>query len=207
MCNQIHNHDKYISENYLTVPVKRMAKIINRSSCYVSGRLKKLGLVVPVEIIEQRKNDTRIKPGNIPKNKGKKQTEFMSAEQILNSSNTRFKKGNIPHNAVNVKDGDVVVRVSRKGNHYKWIRVSLGSWKMYHVHLWEQTYGPIPEGKIVVFKDKNTMNTIIENLECITREELMLRNSIHKFPEEIKKTIKVVSLITRQINKYEKQNQ
>lgn len=207
MCRQIHLHDQFIRDNYLTMPVKRMAKEINKSGCYVFNRLKVLGLVVPVEIVEQRKAESRFKEGFTPINKGKKQTDFMTQEGIEKTVKTRFKKGQLPHNAVNVKDGDVVVRISKKGVQYKWVRISLGKWKMYHVHLWERTYGPIPEGKIVVFKDKNTMNTVIENLECITREELMIRNSIHKYPEEIKKTIKAISLITRQINKYEKQDQ
>lgn len=55
MCRQIHIHDQFITDNYLTMPVKRMAKEINKSGCYVFNRLKVLGLVVPVEIVEQRK--------------------------------------------------------------------------------------------------------------------------------------------------------
>jgi hypothetical protein len=134
----------------------------------------------------------------------------MNADTIERTKATRFKKGNLPHNAIGFVDGDITVRHNHKNRNsppYKWIRVKLGQWKMYHVYLWEQQNGPIPKGSIIIFKDKNTMNTVIENLECISLEENMLRNSVQRYPEEIKKTIQVISLITRKINKHEKQNQ
>jgi hypothetical protein len=205
-----HPFDEILMAEYLITPVKRLATNINKSHSYVVGRLKKLGLIIPPEIIAKRKEDSRIKPGTTPKNKGLKQSEYMSAEMIERTKETRFKKGMLPHNAVGFKDGDISVRHSHKQRNsppYKWIRIKLGHWKMYHVHIWEQENGPTPKGSVIVFKDKNTMNTIIENLECITLEENMLRNSIQRYPEEIKKTIQVISLITRKINKHEKQNQ
>lgn len=201
-----HPLDEIIIKEYLVTPIKQLAKNINKSSTYVIARLKHLGLVIPPEIIEKRKSDSKRKPGCKPFNKGLKQSDFMTKEGIERTVATRFKKGGLPHNSVGVKDGDISIRKDTSGSVYKWIRVSLGYWKMYPVYLWEQTHGEIPPGHIVVFKDKNSLNTVIENLECITREELMLRNSIHKYPEEIKKTIKIISSITRQINKYEKQD-
>lgn len=205
-----HPTDAILMAQYLTTPVKRLAKELNRSHCYVVGRLKKLGLVIPPEIIAQRIADSRRKPGDIPQNKGLKQSDYMSAEMIERTKATRFKKGRLPHNAVGFKDGDIRIRHSHKKRNnpaYKWIRLSLGNWRMYHVHLWEQVNGPTPKGSIIVFKDRDTMNTVIENLYCITLEENMIRNSIHRYPEEIKKTIKAIQLITRKINKHEKQNQ
>ena len=68
MFRQIHIHDQFIRDNYLTMPAKRIAKEINRSGCYVFNRLKNLGLVVPVEIIEQRKAESRFKQGTPSKN-------------------------------------------------------------------------------------------------------------------------------------------
>jgi len=205
-----HPFDDIIIADYLTTPVKRLAKNINKSHCYVVGRLKKLGLIIPPEIIAKRIADSRRKKGDVPQNKGLKQSDYMSAEMIERTKATRFKKGQLPHNAVGFNDGDITVRYSHKKRNnppYKWIRLSLGKWRVYHVHLWEQVNGPTPKGSIIVFKDRNTMNTVIDNLECITLEENMLRNSIQRYPEEIKKTIKIISLITRKINKHEKQNQ
>jgi hypothetical protein len=71
-----HPFDEILKAEYLTTPVKRLAIKINKSDCYVVGRLKKLGLIIPAEIIEKRKADSRIKTGNIPKNKGLKQSDY-----------------------------------------------------------------------------------------------------------------------------------
>jgi hypothetical protein len=52
----------------------------------------------------------------------------------------------------------------------------------------------------VVFKDGNQLNCIIENLECISNAELMQRNTIHRFPAELKSTIRLVNKLKRNIN-------
>lgn len=52
-----------------------------------------------------------------------------------------------------------------------------GKFKHYHRFLWEQAHGNVPKGYNVVFKDGDTMNCILENLECITDREIQLRNS------------------------------
>lgn len=207
---KIHHFDEIIKAEYLITPVKTLADKINKSDSYVKGRLAKLGLEIPADIIEQRKIDSRRKPGDIPKNKGLKQTDYMSPEMIERTVATRFKKGQTPHNAIGFKDGDIVTRHNHKDRNsppYQWIRISKGKWEMYHVNLWKQHNGNIPDGYIIVFKDKNTMNVVIDNLECITKKENMIRNSIHQYPEELKKTIQTLSIITRKINRYEKQNQ
>lgn len=208
--NKVHPLDDIIKAEYLITPVKRLADKINKSDTYVKGRLTKLGLKIPAEIIEQRKIDSRRKPGDVPKNKGLKQSDYMSPEIIERTLATRFKKGQTPHNAIGFKDGDIVTRHNHKDRNsqpYKWIRLGKGKWEMYHVNLWKKENGPVPDGHIIVFKDKNTMNVAIENLECITKRENMIRNSIHQYPEELKKTIQTLSIITRKINRHEKQNQ
>jgi predicted transcriptional regulator len=206
----VHPEDEIIKSDYLITPVKALATKIGRSQTFVKTRLEKLGLEIPSEIIEQRKLDSRKKKGCIPLNKGLKQTEYMSQEQIQKTIATRFKKGQIHHNAVGFKDGDIVTRHSHKDRNqppYKWIRLGKGKWEMYHVNIWKEFNGPVPDGHIIVFKDKNTMNTTIDNLECITKAENMIRNTLHRYPEEIKKSIQTLAIITRKINRHEKQNQ
>ena len=46
---------------------------------------------------------------------------------------------------------------------------------MYHVYLWKKHNGKVPRGKIVVFRDRNPMNCVLENLELITRGEALER--------------------------------
>ncbi|MEI8142856.1 MAG: HNH endonuclease signature motif containing protein [Chitinophagia bacterium] len=206
----IHPEDEIIKAEYLNIPVKALAAKIGRSHTFVITRLEKLGLEIPNEIIEQRKLDSYIKKGSVSFNKGLKQSDYMSTEMIELTKATRFKKGQLPHNAVGFKDGDIVIRhshINRNSPPYKWIRLSKRNWKMLHVYMWEQAYGPVPKGHIIVFKDKNTMNVVLENFECITREENMRRNSLHRYPEEIKSSIRLIGVITRKINKDEKQNQ
>lgn len=75
------------------------------------------------------------------------------------------------------------------------------NWKFVHVILWEERYGPIPPGHIVVFKDRNRSNITIENLELITRVENMTRNTVHRLPKELALAVQLKGALVRQINK------
>lgn len=194
---QINN---FILENYLVMGEKTMAKAIGRSNCLVKGRMKKMGLVVPREIIEQRIIDSRYKKGQVPCNKGKK----MDPELYQKIKHTFFKEGHTPINTL--YDKAIRLRKYKKANYgpYYYIRISKKNWIPYHQYLWVEKYGNIPAGFIVVFKDKNTLNCVIENLEMISIEENMKRNTIHNYPEEIVKAVQTRSLLTRTINKVKK---
>lgn len=199
--------DKFITKNYLKLPVKRLATTINKSHTFVQDRLKKLGLKIPRKIIEQRIIDSRIKKGNVPVNKGKKWKDFMSKEGMKASRKTQYKRRHLPHNTLS--DGTISIRHNHKNRNnppYAWIRIKKAKWKMLHVKMWEDKYGRVPKNKIIVFKDKNTMNITLSNLEMITKAENMKRNTIHNLPPELKDTAYLIGRLTRQINKYEKQN-
>lgn len=173
--------DDFLNKNYLQMPVKTMAATLDRSGMFVSTRLRQLGLIIPPEIIEHRRQIGRIKAGNTPTNKGRKQTEYMTAEAIAASVGTRFKKGQLPHNAVGFKDGDITIRHDHPdrgaGHAYKYIRLSLGIWKPLHTHLWEQKNGKVPPGHCLWFRDGNSLNCELDNLELITRKDNRIRNS------------------------------
>jgi hypothetical protein len=71
-----------------------------------------------------------------------------------------------------------------------------------HVMLWREHHGPVPRGYVVVFKDKDKKNILIENLELITRAELMRRNSYHNnYSKEIAQLIQLRGAIQRKINR------
>ena len=169
--------------------------------------MRQLGLVIPLEIIDKRKCESRYSKGRIPENKGKKQSEYMTREAIERTSGTRFKKGNVPQNAFD-RDGVVTVRTDHKdrnGKQYQWIRLALGRWKQLHVHVWSEKNGAVPKGHVVAFKDGNTLNAGIENLELITRAENMARNSyITNYPKDVQDLIRLKGAINRQINKKRK---
>ena len=76
-----------------------------------------------------------------------------------------------------------------------------------HVKIYQDAYGPIPKNHIIVFKDRNTLNVTLENLECITRQENMQRNTLHRLAPEIKQTIRVLTKLKKTIKNGKKQDQ
>ncbi|MBS3993146.1 MAG: HNH endonuclease [Bacteroidetes bacterium] len=193
--------DAFIKENYLKIPVKTMANIIGRSGSGITGALERMNLTIPQQLADERKKMGMFRKGQIPANKGKKQTEYMTAKGIENSKATRFKKGNLPHNSVGISNGDIRIRADKRGVKHKYIRVKLGIWVQLQVYNWEQKFGPVPKGYILRFVDNDTMNCAPENLELITRKEHIAKNTIHRYPEELKKTIRLISKINKKINK------
>lgn len=196
------DEDTFLRANYCSIPAKRMAKMLGRSEGTARQRMKVLGITVPPEIILQFKRDSWIKKGDTPKNKGKKQADFMTAEAIERTKATRFQKGNLPHNT-SEKDGDISVRRDTKtGIEYLYIRVSLGNWELLQRVNYRKCIGPIPDGHVVIFKDGNQANCCPTNLELISQQENMLRNTIHRYPTELISTIRVLAKLKKTIKNY-----
>lgn len=186
-----HPEDPFIKEHYLTVNVNQLSIQLNRSEIFIKGRLKKLGLVIPPEIIEQRKLIGRVKPGNVPKNKGKKQLEYMSEEAIERTKATRFKPGQRVHNEGH--DGDIRIRTDHKrrngGRQIKYIRLAKGKWKELHIFLYEQIHGPIPKKHILACKDGNTLNADPDNWFVLSKAENAKRNQNYEKRSETMKQL------------------
>lgn len=110
-----------------------------------------------------------------------------------------FKKGREPINYRPVgsericsKDGYVLIKVQDKGIHQE-------RWHLKHVHIWEKEYGKTPEGHAIVFLNKDRADVRIENLELLTRTELVRMNQSDLFstdPEVTKTGINLVRLNT-----------
>ena len=184
--------DETIRTNYLTMPIKQLATMMNRSFTGINGRLSAMGLEVPVELAAQRKAEGMYRQGSVPKNKGKKQSEYMTPEAIARTALTRFCKGHIPHNH-HEEIGTIVIRHAhkdRKAPPYKWIK-TLEGMRMLHAYNWEQIHGKVPKGFVLRFKDGNTMYCDPINLELITLIENMKRNTIHRYPDELKELIRL----------------
>jgi hypothetical protein len=145
-----------------------------------------------------KNNSGMFKKGQQPFNKGKKWNDYMTPEGQERLKATTFKKGQLPH--TNTFDGNITTRVDKDGRMYKNIRLSKAVWQKYHQYVWEQVNGKIPEGMLVVFKDKNTMNCNINNLEIITRQENMARNTIQRYPKELISTIKILANVKSKLN-------
>lgn len=190
-----------IKDEYLTKPVKRLANELGCTGGRIMRFLKRNGLEIPKAIIEKRKRDSQKKKGDIPFNKGLKRKDYMSASSIEKVKRTQFKKGNKPHNTK--FDGAIVARKDSSGISYKYIRIEKGVWQLLHRHIWQQVHGEIPDGYLVAFKDGNTENVNIENLELISMTENMYRNSKHNYPKEIIPSLTLNKLLENKINELE----
>jgi hypothetical protein len=122
------------------------------------------------------------------------------------SPETRFAPGTMPHNHVPVGteritcDGIRQRKTHDDGPAHR-------RWKSVHMIMWEEAHGELPPGHIVVFRDRNTTNIQIENLELITRAENMRRNTIHRYPPELKLTIRQLGRLKKAISEASNEKQ
>ncbi len=124
--------------------------------------------------------------GHVPWNAGTK--------GLMKPNSGNFKKGHIPANhrpirskRIDSKDGYVLIKV-RERNPYTGTPTRF---KLKHVILWEKRHGPVPKGKIIIFRDGNKYNFRPENLVCISRSEHARLNQMHyqQNPGELKPCI------------------
>lgn len=113
--------------------------------------------------------NSRCKSGNPPRSIRKRIGSFGR------SSETQFKKGSAPHNKQPV---GTILRVKLS----PYLRIKIADpdrWEFLHRYNWEQTHGAMPDGFVVWFKDQNRENCAVENLECLSRQELRQRITIN----------------------------
>lgn len=188
---------KMFPDNY----TNDVCKMLNRSYRSVCSQAALMGLKKSESFraMELTKQGDRLRVVGIknrygigmePRNKGMP----MSKELYEKCKATMFKKGIEPHNTK--YDGHE--RISKDG--YIEIRVRKGKYVAKHRHIWEQANGKVPKGYIVVFKYRNPQNICLENLELISRAENMIRNTIHRFPDALQSTIKLVNKLKRNIH-------
>lgn len=196
--------DMMLRKEYLNIPVKVLAKKIGHSHTCIRNRMRQLGLIVPVELAEQRKKRTQFKYGSVSHNKGCKQSDYMTPEMIERTKKTRFKSGITPHNTL--FNGAIRTRKDSKTKRpYQYIRIKKGKWQLLQRYLWEKHNGPIKKGFVVAFKDGDPLNCTIKNLECISTAENGSRTAekIHQRPPELKIAIRLKNKLTQKVKQYE----
>lgn len=132
----------------------------------------------------QSGRDGRFPKGNQPYNTDMKGNRY--------SLSTEFKKGNLPTNYKPVG----TERITQDGKH--WVKVAdPRTWKEKHVLLWEQHHGPVPKGHVLLFKDQNSDNITLENLQLISRKLLLRlnRNKYRTALDDIKSSIYALSAL------------
>lgn len=71
------------------------------------------------------------------------------------------------------------IRKGPRGVSYYFVRGGKYGWQHKHVAIWTAANGPLPEGYIVCFKDGDTLNCKLGNLEAIPKTEQTDRNMGH----------------------------
>lgn len=188
--------DQFIKDNYLKIPTKRIARLIGKSEYGTFSRLKKLGLKVPAPLKEEWKLQG-LKKGH-GWNKGMRQSEYMDEDSIRRTMPTRFKKGELPHNTRETGD------ISLRSDGYVWIRTGLAAWEKLHRLIYSWHHGiELTCQDNIIFKDGNHNNFKIKNLIRVSHEELMDRNTINRYPENLKEAMRALSKLKRTIRKKE----
>lgn len=183
---------RILTEKYSHISTPELARSMGLSKMQVYRKAKALLLKKDPAVIAA----TRFKPGQIPWNAG---TPFASGGR---SVETRFKPGNKPHTWRPIgtervsKEGYLERKVADTG-------VTRRDYAPVHRLVWREAGREIPKGSVLAFRDGDKRNFAIDNLELVTRQELMRRNSIHNRGPEIAQLIQLRGAISRQINQRE----
>lgn len=201
---------EYLKANYPDTSTKVLALKMDRKEsavyamAFVHGIKKTSGYLKEhaAQFRAGKRNSisTEFKKGAAPINKGKKWEEYMTVHGMRQARGTSFKKGNLPYNTKS--DGVISIRKDKSGKSYQFIRISKAKWISLAHYIWSQAHGPVPKGHCVIFKDMNTLNANIENLELITLAQNCIRNSIQRYPLELRSAMKVLKKLKQSINNH-----
>lgn len=191
----------------------KLAKRLKRSVCSVNGMAHKFGLhkteeyLMSPDACRLRRGDNigaahRFRPGHVSANKGLRRPGWAPGRMAT----TQFKKGQMSRNYLPIgtvrPDTDGYLR-KKIADHGLGGFGNQSVWEFIHKRVWIDAHGPIPAGHAIVFKDGNKQNVAPENLECLTRAELMRRNTIHNLPAELRNTIMLAGRLKRIIREKE----
>ena len=190
--------DAELARLYPTHSQAQIAALLGRSEASINGRCAVLGIRKPGDYV----NDDRFIKGQLPWNTG------ISYTAGGRSAETRFKPGNRSGRAVEVYQPVGAERITKDGYLQRKVNNDLPlqrRWKMVHVIIYEAAHGPLPAHHVVSFRDKNIRNLALDNLECISRRELMLRNTLHRYPKEVGDLVRLRGVLIRKINSKQKE--
>ncbi|SDO71281.1 HNH endonuclease [Halomonas shengliensis] len=168
-----------------------LARIFGRSEASIKNQAIKLG--VRKSEAHKARHSAAFKPGQRPWNKGMKGID-------IGGKHTRFQKRQKPHSYAPVgservnSDGYLQRKVTDIGYPPR-------DWRMVHHLVWEAHTGqPVPPGHALVFRDGDKANTAIDNLELVSRSDLMRRNTYLRFPAELRQVVQLKGALNRMIN-------
>lgn len=216
--------EAFLRAHYENTPTKTLAEHLGRTLFKVYAKANNLGLSKSKEYYENPLNcgrlrkgsnigaDNRFRKGNVPANKGLRRPGWspgrMKETQFKHGQRTGIAAKNwVPIGTIKVDtEGFLRIKV-REAKHGK-EATGFGNtkvWPLLNRHVWEQHKGPIPDGHIVKFKDKDRNNCAIENLELLSMADNMRLNSLWAtMPRELAEVIQLSGALTRQLRNREK---
>jgi len=203
--------DALVVARYPHEPTSTIARELRRSVQAVFVRAAVLGLTKSAEYLASpdacrlRRGDNvgaafRFKKGHVPANKGLRRPGWAPGRM----KQTQFKKGERRGVAVRLYQPIGTERISKDGYLERKINDDLplqARWRAVHLLLWEATHGPVPKGHAIAFRNGDKRDIRLDNLECISRVELMARNSVHNLPKPLVETIQLLGALNRQIRR------
>ena len=202
--------DAALRRIYPSKTAEECARWIGRSVSAIHDRATKLGLRKSREWIAEQ---SRLRMAD-PNHPGRK-TQFRAGQAAWNKGAKGLqlggdagwcKPGEMPHNWKPIgtyrttANGYLERKIADTG-------CSRRDFVPVHHLVWRMHGGTVPRGHALVFRDGDKTNTDINNLELITRRELMARNTRHRLPPELNQVISLKAALTRRINNLEGSNQ
>jgi hypothetical protein len=198
--------DALLRKRYPHEATEPLAAELRRTVSSIYTRAMKLGLAKTDEYLADLAGASKLRDagapfrfarGHVPANKGLRRPGYAPGRM----RETQFKKGHPPLNHMPLGstrrvDGYLYRKIADTW-YVPWTR----NWIPEHVRLWEEANGPVPPAHVLAFKNGDRDDICLDNLELITRRELMARNTIHNLPKELASTIQLLGVLKRQINK------
>lgn len=198
---------------YPNTPTAKVAKRLRRSLTTTYQTAYRLGLSKSAAYLASPASG-RLRRGSHPNSARHRFTKGMTPWNLgvtgyMGANRTSFRKGRKPEDASNYRpigstricvDGYLERKVSDDQS-----LAPARRWVAVHRLVWEAASGPVPPGHAVVFKPgrKSTeaASITLDCLELVSRDELMRRNTLHRYPKELVRAIQLRGALNRQINK------